>query len=270
MSDSIVDPRAAGPARSADELDRMLKANERRKARHAPVTVSLRRTGAGTLDLDSPHDDPQGWLIRLGDAFGTRSEAFAVGQLNHLLGMVRPDERTPEIEANTMLAAVEAVRPENELEGMLAVQMAATHRLAMECLQRSAVAATPEEMKANGNLASKLLRTYTAQIEALAKVRRGGAQKVTVKHVHVHEGGQAIVGNVDANGRLGPGAREGGKSENGPRPHTPGNGRALAAAEGAPLRSTDTEREAVPVTGRDGEEAMSDARRRGRKRGSER
>ena len=258
------------PKRLDDELDRMLKANERRKARHQPVMVSLQRTADGSLDLNCPHDDPRGWLIRLGDAFGTRSDTFAVGQLNHLLGMVRPDEQAPEIEANTMLAAVEAVRPANEIEGMLAVQMAATHRLAMECLQRSAVAATPEERTVNGNLASKLLRTYTAQYEALAKARRGGAQKVTVKHVHVHEGGQAIVGNVGANGRLAPEAQEGGRSENGPQPHAPGNERALAPTECMPLRSTDADREAVPVTSGEGEEALPDAWWDPRKRGSER
>ena len=48
-----------------------------------------------------------------------------------------------------------------------------------------------------GNVASKLLRTYTAQVEALAKLRRKGEQKVRVEHVHVHPGGQAIVGAVN-------------------------------------------------------------------------
>lgn len=270
MANVDIYPEEHKQARSAEELGRMLKANERRKARHDPVTVSLRRAHDGNLDLGSPHDDPQGWQIRLGDAFGTRSDTFAVGQLNYLLGMVRPDEQAPEIEANTMLAAVEAVRPADEIEGMLAVQMAATHRLAMECLQRSAVAATPEERTVNGNLASKLLRTYTAQYEALAKARRGGAQKVTVKHVHVHEGGQAIVGNVDANGRLAPEAQEGGRSKNGPQPHAPGNERAVAPTGSLPLRGADAEREAVPVASGEGEEALPDAWRDPRKRGSER
>src|SRR5262245_57428365 len=36
------------------------------------------------------------------------------------------------------------------------------------------------------NMAIKLLRTYTAQLEALAKLRRGGEQTVRVEHVHVH------------------------------------------------------------------------------------
>jgi hypothetical protein len=33
-------------------------------------------------------------------------------------------------------------------------------------------------------------------LESLNRHRGKGAQKVTVEHVHVHEGGQAIVGNV--------------------------------------------------------------------------
>jgi hypothetical protein len=42
----------------------------------------------------------------------------------------------------------------------------------------------------------KLLRTFTAQSEALAKIKRGGEQTVRVEHVHVYPGGQAIVGAV--------------------------------------------------------------------------
>jgi hypothetical protein len=46
----------------------------------------------------------------------------------------------------------------------------------------------------------KLLRTYTAKVEVLAKLRRGGEQTVRVEHVDVHPGGQAIVGNVTPGG----------------------------------------------------------------------
>lgn len=271
MTAASVDSGEARPSRSAEELDRMLKANERRKARHEPVTVSLKRATDGSLDLNCPHDDGRGWQIRLSDAFGTRSDTFAVGQLNYLLGMMRPEERAPEIEANTMLAAVEAVRPENEIEGMLAVQMAATHRLAMECLQRAACAVTPEQMAANGNLATKMLRTYAAQIEALAKVRRGGSQKVTVEHVHVYEGGQAIVGNVNTDG-LQSQQRGGGGDErkNGQQPHAPIKPRALAVASGEEMLRKDANREPLPVAGSEREEAVSDARRSSGKWGSER
>jgi hypothetical protein len=43
---------------------------------------------------------------------------------------------------------------------------------------------------------NKLTRTFASQMEALKRYRTGGEQKVTVQHVTVSEGGQAIVGNV--------------------------------------------------------------------------
>jgi hypothetical protein len=70
---------------------------------------------------------------------------------------------------------------------------------------------------------------------------------VTVEHVHVHEGAQAIVGNVES-----PGGGITRKSEE--QPH------ALAYAPGTPMPSTDTPREPMPVA-RDEERSMPDARR---------
>jgi len=46
------------------------------------------------------------------------------------------------------------------------------------------------------NIANKLLRTFNTQVETLKRYRSKGEQKVMVEHVHVHQGGQAIVGNV--------------------------------------------------------------------------
>ena len=88
------------------------------------------------------------------------------------------------------------MRPRDEIEAMLAMQMAATHDLALEMLARAKHAECVPVLQTSGSLAVKLLRTYTAQLEALAKLRRGGEQKVTVEHVHVHSGGQAIVGAI--------------------------------------------------------------------------
>jgi hypothetical protein len=43
---------------------------------------------------------------------------------------------------------------------------------------------------------NKLARTFAVQMEALKRYRAGGEQNVTVQHVSVGQGGQAIVGNV--------------------------------------------------------------------------
>ena len=48
---------------------------------------------------------------------------------------------------------------------------------------------------------NKLARTFATQLEALKRYRTGGTQKVTVEHVTVNAGGQAIVGNVAHGGR---------------------------------------------------------------------
>ena len=54
-----------------------------------------------------------------------------------------------------------------------------------------------EGRRENLNQANKLSRTYSTLLEALNRHRGKGWQKVTVEHVHVHEGGQAVVGNVE-------------------------------------------------------------------------
>src|SRR5262245_51376722 len=52
----------------------------------------------------------------------------------------------------------------------------------------------------NLNQANKLSRTYATLVESLNRHRGKGQQKVTVEHVHVHDGGHAIVGNVEGQG----------------------------------------------------------------------
>lgn len=103
------------------------------------------------------------------------------------------------------LAAIHSVlgiEPKGELEGMIAAQLAATHNASMECIRR-AMALTYSKgdlLDRYLNQANKLSRTFVTLLEALNKHRGKGQQKVTVEHVHVHQGGQAIVGHVEHQG----------------------------------------------------------------------
>ena len=121
----------------------------------------------------------------------------------------------------------------------------------MECYRRAMIGEqTFEGRKKNLTQANKLSRTYVTLLEALNRHRgKGGQQKVTVEHVHIHAGGQAVVGMVK-----GPGGGDRAKAED--QPHA----RQLAHAPVAPLWSGNQEREPVPVAG-DGERALQDARR---------
>ena len=95
-------------------------------------------------------------------------------------------------------AAVRSLGPRDGLEALLAVQMVHTHNLAMNYLRRAAIKdQTTAGIELFTNFATRLLRTYTLQVDALKTYRSKGEQKVEVKHVHVHRGGQAIVGAVN-------------------------------------------------------------------------
>jgi hypothetical protein len=60
----------------------------------------------------------------------------------------------------------------------------------------------PEARRENLAHAGKLSRTFATLLEALNRHRGKGQQKMTVEHVHVHSGGQAVVA---WSGRQGPG-----------------------------------------------------------------
>ena len=45
-----------------------------------------------------------------------------------------------------------------------------------------------------------MARTFAAQTEALKSYRIGGEQKITVQHVTVNDGGQAVGGTVTTGG----------------------------------------------------------------------
>jgi hypothetical protein len=109
-----------------------------------------------------------------------------------------------EARKNQYLAAVKAIegiKPSDEIEGMLATQMVATHSAAMECLRRAMI---PDQTFAGRDQslkhATKLLSIYARQIETHNKHRGKGQQKVTVEYVNVEAGGQAVVGNVEPGG----------------------------------------------------------------------
>jgi hypothetical protein len=42
--------------------------------------------------------------------------------------------------------------------------------------------------------------TFALQMETLKKYRSSGEQRITVQHVTVNDGGQAVVGNVNTGG----------------------------------------------------------------------
>jgi len=104
---------------------------------------------------------------------------------------------------NGIIATLSQLSPKDALDGMLLSQMLAVHNAAQLNMQNALEARTPELMEKYINSATKLHRTYTAQLQAYEQRKRGGNQKITIEHVTVNAGGQAIVGNVAGAGGTG-------------------------------------------------------------------
>ena len=99
-------------------------------------------------------------------------------------------------------AAVHSLGARDGLEALLAVQMVGVHSLAMKFLATAArEGQTTAGIELFTNRADRLLRTFAMQVETLKKYRSKGEQHCTVEHVHVHSGGQAVVGAVTARSR---------------------------------------------------------------------
>jgi hypothetical protein len=99
---------------------------------------------------------------------------------------------------NVLLALIEGAKPQGEIEAALVVQMACTHAASMAVLARLVGGHGPDDrtMAVRASAAGRLLRAYATQVETLRRLRNGGSQIVRVEHVHVNEGGQALIGNV--------------------------------------------------------------------------
>jgi hypothetical protein len=191
----------------------------------------------------------KGELKLIGGSHSDDFNSVLANQAVQTLWTKNSDEDQLKKQRSAAIGALIGISPRDEMEGMIAAQLIAAHNAAMECYRRAMIGEqTFEGRSENLNQANKLSRTYTTLLEALNRHRGKNQQKVTVEHVHVHSGGQAIVGSVEGGG--------GAASENERQPHA----QALAHAPVAPVWSENPEQEPLPVGG-DAERAVPDARR---------
>ena len=174
------------PARVADQ------------PRLPPVRVKIYRADGKLAPVHPPDGEGRNWWLRLKKALGTTSSDFVNASLLQIQAAARsPFGTISEIHINAALAIIEAAAPKDEIEAALAVQMACAHTAAMAVLAKMDGAfGTERRVAAFGSTAARLMRAYATQVEVLRRLRNGGQQFVRVEHVHVNEGGQAVIGNV--------------------------------------------------------------------------
>lgn len=145
--------------------------------------------------------------IGVGDAIEVRVKGS--DEITRLLGM-----KTTEAAQGVFYSALEALganakdkaqlvaamyaeaEPRDGIEAMLVTQMTATH-VAMTTISTKLSHASGFAVRESLERSmTRLSRTYLAQMDALKKYRAKAQQVVRVERVTVHEGGQAIVGEV--------------------------------------------------------------------------
>ena len=135
----------------------------------------------------------------ISDAIGSGDMTFTCGLLLDASGVATSWTARPTWSAsNYALSIVKGIKPRNQVEAMLAMQMAAIHMASMRAAAYLSASKTAKGFDLYERSLNKLSRTFTTQMEALKRYRiKGGNQRIVVERVNVSEGGQAIVGNVD-------------------------------------------------------------------------
>ncbi|RUR08565.1 hypothetical protein ELY14_11185 [Legionella septentrionalis] len=92
--------------------------------------------------------------------------------------------------------AMEALDATGGLQSMLSAQMLSIHELQQRTMTYANASSNLELQKYYTNTAIKLANCFTQQANILAKLQGVGGQKIIVERVDVHQGGQAVVGNI--------------------------------------------------------------------------
>ena len=226
------------------ELARLI--SEHRK-RGDPAKVTMTRKADGSWSLQPSGKSEMLALLKLHETFSANSIDPVNARANELLKYLGSVGADNEARYNAALSFIESMKPQDQAEALLLVQMYCTHDAAIRSLSQLGSAEWIDNARTFGNLAAKLLGTSQRQMETLARMRRGGEQ--VVKHIHVdNRGGQAVIAeNVNQGG---------GPAKNEDQCHGAG-----ITGSGPALLGQDAQGNGVPIASRERAETVPYARR---------
>lgn len=237
---------------------------KRKKVRRQAPRFAVGRQDGGQVQMKPAGVHTDAAAARLMNALGITdldlAERLAV-QIVNTIHMRSPNEPVSAENLNAALAAVTGIAPRDEAEAMLAAQMVGVHWMAMALLGKAGSTNDHTLLTDAGNLAVKLLRTYTTQLEALKRYRSGGEQRVVVQHQHVNVTADRAA--VQVNGGVTPVSDgRGAVSELKDQPHAPGEIRSVSFEPGISMLCTDSTRDTLSATGCKRAKPLPNARRR--------
>jgi hypothetical protein len=96
--------------------------------------------------------------------------------------------------------ALGALGAKDSLQSMLAAQILSIHELQQKSMTYAHAADDFELKKYFTNATIKLANCFVQQVNTFAKLQGIVGQKITVERIDVHQGAQAIVGNIHGGG----------------------------------------------------------------------
>lgn len=184
------------------EINAVADLRERKKSRVRAPDIKLDfNEDTRRLTVGHKGKDPTAACALAMHELGTVDYRFLEGVMDQVATLGQQDSSVSETASNFVMSVVAGVKPQDEIEAMLAIQMGAVHQATMMMARRlNHVKTLPQQDSAERAL-NKLARTFTSQVETLKRYRSKADQTVRVERVEVKEGGQAIVGNVHNEGR---------------------------------------------------------------------
>ena len=187
----VAKPKYLVTAREKAALDRVIARQQNNTAPPLKVRKEEKREW---IEPDHLHE-AVGWTLLL-EALGGADREFLMGLLGQLVDVCWRDGKIDELSLNFMISVIKGIKPQDQVESMLAAQMAVTQMMTMRFARRLSQPQSLPEQDSDERAFNKLARTFTNQIQGLKLHRSSGEQTVTVQNVSVSEGSQAIVGNV--------------------------------------------------------------------------
>ncbi len=184
-----------------EELEKVEQLYARLRSRPPLPEMKLRMNDNDVLEISFDHADQKLAAALAMANLGADDAAFFYGLFGQVAKLGSHKRQIDQEASNFVLSVIRGVEPRDQQEAMLAAQMAAVHMATMMFARRLNHVETIPQQDAAERALNKLARTFATQLEALKRYRTGGTQKVTVEHVTVNAGGQAIVGNVAHGGR---------------------------------------------------------------------
>lgn len=202
QKDNGNDLQTKDPELTEAETNAIADLRERKKSRVRAPDIKLDfDEESRRLTVGHKGKDPTPACALAMHELGTVDYRFFEGVMDQVAALGQHDRPVSETASNFVMSVVARVKPQDEIEAMLAIQMGAIHQVTMMMERRlNHVKTLPQQDSAERAL-NKLARTFTSQVETLKRYRSKADQTVRVERVEVKEGGQAIVGNVHNGGQ---------------------------------------------------------------------